>query len=600
MTREQRLQFDPIAPWARSAPSLDAGGAEADGDTGPGDARYSGRTHSTGGDPRRAVGGSSNRAEESSEARKSSGVGASRGRTTPGNPSSGSLPVLPLVTEPPPRLDDDPAGPLRAATLASEAEELPRWWHRLVGRETNSFLVSLLFHMALLLALGLWVVHRPAGAPHGSLLAAFDEPVRLESLVALTPREARIERASEVAGRALETPQTIDVPRVADLAAAEAAPPRVRTPIADAASGSAVDWLMASDAEVTGALRGRGDAAQEELLRRHGGTQGSQRAVDRGLRWLQAHQRRDGSWNFNHHLGPCQGMCSHPGDEASTTAATGMALLPFLGRGHTHRDGEYAEVVRRGLYYLGTRALATTEGANLQEGTMYGQGLATIALCEAYVMTGDPALKDLAQAAIDYIVYAQDAKGGGWRYSPGEPGDTTVTGWQLMALKSGQMGRLHVPSPSIFLVRRFLDSVQTEYGARYGYMTPQPRRSTTAIGLLLRMYTGWQRDNPGLVRGVSYLSQWGPSDNDLYYNYYATQVMHHFGGAAWESWNPSMRDHLIATQADAGHEAGSWYFDEPRTRSGGRLYNTAMAVMILEVYYRYMPLYTTRATEEGF
>jgi len=81
----------------------------------------------------------------------------------------------------------------------------------------------------------------------------------------------------------------------------------------------------------------------------------------------------------------------------------------------------------------------------------------------------------------------------------------------------------------------------------------------------------------------------------MYYNYYATQVLHHWQGPEWKRWNVQMRDHLIATQAGRGHESGSWYFSGGRGDVGGRLYNTAMAVMTLEVYYRYMPLYRREA-----
>ena len=328
------------------------------------------------------------------------------------------------------------------------------------------------------------------------------------------------------------------------------------------------------------------------LAGQHGGSGDSERAVERGLRWITAHQLDDGSWNFDHNKSSCRGQCGNPGNVPSTTGATAIALLPLLGAGYTHAEGEYQDVVRRGLYYLSKRAVLTPYGADLQEGTMYAQGLATIALCEAYAMTGDMALKGLAQSAIDFIVFAQDKKGGGWRYAPGQPGDTTVTGWQLMALKSGQMARLDVPSPTIFLAQRFLQSVASQGGAKYGYLTNAPRKTTTAVGLLCRMYTGWRPSNPALQRGVLYLSEWGPSEEGLYYDYYATQVMHHWGGQQWERWNLTMRDSLIATQAVAGHEAGSWYFSGAHGQSGGRLYCTSMAVMTLEVYYRYMPLYS--------
>jgi hypothetical protein len=237
---------------------------------------------------------------------------------------------------------------------------------------------------------------------------------------------------------------------------------------------------------------------------------------------------------------------------------------------------------------------------------MYAHGIATLALCEAYGMTHDESLRDVAQGAIRFIVYAQDPQHGGWRYSPGkEESDTAVTGWQLMSLKSGLMAHLEVPSPTISRAEKFLDSVQFEEGARYGYMEPRQKdptpEATTAVGLLCRMYTGWHRDRPALYRGVAHLDKWGPSKKNIYYDYYATQVMHHWEGPEWQKWNKLMRDYLVATQSTESHENGSWHFPDPYgALPGGRLYNTAMALMILEVYYRHMPLYGEKAIHEQF
>ena len=91
------------------------------------------------------------------------------------------------------------------------------------------------------------------------------------------------------------------------------------------------------------------------------------------------------------------------------------------------------------------------------------------------------------------------------------------------------------------------------------------------------MYMGWQHDRPALVRGVTILSQNGPSlddsgppRNNMYYNYYGTQVLHHYGGYEWTKWNAAMRDYLIATQSKTGHEAGSWFFEGTDLGSNGR------------------------------
>ena len=113
---------------------------------------------------------------------------------------------------------------------------------------------------------------------------------------------------------------------------------------------------------------------------------------------------------------------------------------------------------------------------------------------------------------------------------PSQPGDTTVFGWQMMALKSASMAGLDVPSPVVNLAERFLDSVQSGGGAYYGYMVPTRSSGPTAVGLLIRMYTGWDHYDPRLQRGVAFLAKEGPSKTDMYFNYYATQVMHHYGG----------------------------------------------------------------------
>ena len=72
--------------------------------------------------------------------------------------------------------------------------------------------------------------------------------------------------------------------------------------------------------------------------------------------------------------------------------------VSVLGAGHTHLKGEYRDVVHQGIYYLKSRMIMTPNGGDLQEGTMYAQGIATIALCEAFAMTEDESLRLPANA----------------------------------------------------------------------------------------------------------------------------------------------------------------------------------------------------------
>lgn len=341
---------------------------------------------------------------------------------------------------------------------------------------------------------------------------------------------------------------------------------------------------------------GRDPAARTNIALKEGGTIESEAAVTRGLQWLKRHQNSDGSWSLD-------GNFSDRGSY-SNTAATSMALLPFLGAGETHKRGRYREVVQRGLNWLvkNQEPSGSLMGAG-NVGRMYAHGQATIALCEAYALTQDSELRAAAQLAVDFIVRAQHREGG-WRYRPGDPGDTSIVGWQLMALRSAQMAYLEVPPEVFERANRFLDSVKTEYdGSYYAYMPGhRPSFTMTAEALLCRQYSGWPATHPALLRGARRLLSEDPPSlrgrgQSIYYWYYATQTMHHLGGTYWEAWNSRMRDLLVETQVKSGPEAGSWTPHGPHSSTGGRLYQTALSICTLEVYYRHLPLYRSLATD---
>jgi len=474
------------------------------------------------------------------------------------NTESGSQAVLPWSA----------SAPADAATDAPPDEQpshrLWLWfWAGLQSSEVASFLAS-------------FVVHSLAAAVLMLLMLVKDVPVPAVLLIAHMEGPESVDLAAEVMTPDLPASRPVE-PSATTQPLSDPQPPRLKiassqptaTPLLQEigtwlSQAGKMEWDAPRDVQVTGSLDGRSAAMRQAQGLQRGATRQSEAAVERGIRWLVVHQLANGGWSFDHRKGNCQGLCRDPGTNTSTTAATGLVLLTLLGAGYTHQSGEYQDNMHRALYYLAGRGRATDRGRDYLEGdkAMYGQGLASMALCEAYAMTGDPGLRQLAQQSIEFIIAAQDRKTGGWRYRPGDAGDTTVTGWQLMALRSAQMARFHVPSTSDQMVCRFLDLVQTQEGALYGYMPGEksPRHATTAIGLLCRMYTGWGRDNPALGQGVKMLAEWGPAKDDMYFNYYATQVLHHYEGPAWEAWNRTMREFLIASQADQGHEAGSWYF----------------------------------------
>jgi hypothetical protein len=358
-----------------------------------------------------------------------------------------------------------------------------------------------------------------------------------------------------------------------------------------------------------GGFDARGAASRARMVRRGGGTTQSEKSVEESLNWLARHQHPDGYWSFDHRHEECGPECDQPGNLVTgVKGATGLALLPFLGAGNTPLDGAHKRVVDRGVQALVMMMEPTRNGGSfIDGGEMYSHGIASMALCEAYAMTGDESLRLPAQAALNFICYAQDPDGGGWRYQPRQRGDTSVMGWQVGALKSGYLADLLVPPVVPAKASYFLDSVQLDDGEAYSYEQEpsQFRPATTAIGLLCRMYLGVDHENEILGRGVERLAKLGPSKTDAYFNYYATQVIFQYTsgkGDLWKKWNAAMRDMLIAGQQAKGEAKGSWApgdGDHGKAK-GGRLYATALNCMTLEVYYRLLPIYQTQAFEDGF
>jgi hypothetical protein len=363
-----------------------------------------------------------------------------------------------------------------------------------------------------------------------------------------------------------------------------------------------------------GAFGGRSGATREKMLQEGGGNKLSEAAVARGLKWLALHQAQDGRWGLHDFNRTARDKnfpagrtftcnCDGTSTRRNDIAATGFALLPFLAAGITHKtttakngQEDYTKTVHAGLLYL----IGKQGKDGYYGGDMYSHGIATIAMCEAFGLSSDPLLKQSAQRAITFIVNAQDPAGGGWRYSPRMAGDTSVTGWQLMALKSGQMSGLSVPRSTISLCERYLDSCESSSKGGYGYVPGGGETVTmTAVGLLCRQYLGVNPRHPGLLAGVEKLKGTPPGKGNLYYEYYATQVMHHMGGDSWQFWNlgpdgkSGIRDTLIAKQSHNNgrmqHVEGSW--PAAAAPEGGRIMSTALSLLCLEVYYRHLPLY---------
>ena len=375
-----------------------------------------------------------------------------------------------------------------------------------------------------------------------------------------TPEETPEQAQDPVADVMVTTEVAVEPVEVAAIADdLEAAPMSVELTDFGSETAPASDMMSTIGAigGTGGGLGGRANASK--IAAANGGGGDTEQAVDRALKWIAQHQMPDGGWSFDLAKCPsCMGKCSHSGDSQDRCGATAMALLPFLGRGYTHREGPFKKPVEAGIGFLAQMAIAGNGKAYGPGGSLYSQGLAGIALSECFAMSQDNRLAAPTQSVLNFIMAAQDPVGGGWRYSPRQAGDTSAVGWQIMALKSGNMAYLQVNPLTVKKAVEFLDSVKgDEYGSGYGYTGPGDRPGTSAVGLLCRMYLGWKKDHPGIQEGAKKLAKIGPN-KDLYYSYYGTQIMHHMEGEMWIAWNNKMKALLLASQSNKDHEAGSW------------------------------------------
>jgi hypothetical protein len=516
------------------------------------------------------------------------------------------------VPAPAPSADGQPAQPTGPAVIRiiHGAEESPH--DRLMKKHVPAWVVSGAFHVIILVvAILIGFAKQTDARPSDDLIqAAVDDK----------PEEKQFDLTNPDMGLDSDLKAAVEVDRQDDLnvegkvvkdepvgvATTDTNPPMDIPQLAG--TGDKVDVgaigtdgnVMKGDFGMNGvmvgkAFQGRSAGSRDPLLKAGGGNAASEAAVALGLVWLAKMQKANGAWVYD------------GSSAADTPAATGMGLLPFLAAGQTHKKPlgkasiDYTQTVAKGLDFL--LKSQQPSGSFAGASNMYSHAIATLALCEAYGMTGDKGkLQYPCQRAINYIITGQ-GNNGSWGYVAKGEGDTSIVGWQVQALKSAEMCKdLTVDKGVQRKASRFLDSVSdSSKKATYGYRTGPgaPGTALTAVGLLCRYYIdGWGSVHPGMSEGVKGLvTRRPPSPNqfDMYYYYYATQVVHFHEGDVWhKDWNPKMRDMLINMQVKANNDKvrGSWDADKAIIGSScGRLGTTCLALLTLEVYYRHLPTY---------
>jgi hypothetical protein len=337
-----------------------------------------------------------------------------------------------------------------------------------------------------------------------------------------------------------------------------------------------------------------------DRIKEVGGSEETEEAVALALKWLAAHQSPDGHWDASTYDAGC-GKCGGQTDIKANNALTGLSLLCFLGAGHTHtRPGPYQDHVRRAIDWL--IAQQKDDGDLRGMETMYSHGIAAIAISESFAMTTDSRLADHVERAMRFLYDARNREHGGWRYDPGQAGDTSVLGWQVMALKSAQMAGVAVPEDAFAVAKDWLERVSTRRSpGLYAYQPGMPpTASMTAEGMFTQLMLGLDPSEPRQQMSVDFVLQHLPDwhdDPNTYFWYYASLALFQHQGPAWQIWNQALKRELVENQRRDGRAAGSWNPVGEWAEVGGRIYQTAICTLMLEVYYRYLPLYnTTEAT----
>jgi hypothetical protein len=344
---------------------------------------------------------------------------------------------------------------------------------------------------------------------------------------------------------------------------------------------------------IPGTMSGRlGGSARANAMQMNGGKKESEEAVLRGLRWLVKTQNPNGSWG--------------PGGGAVNAAMTGFSILSFLGHGETPVSVEFGPAVGKALDWVMQNGKKfdgrlSMEAQFTQPG-VYAHAIVAYAMGEYYTMTKDERFIDLEKKAIGYIIDGQGPDGG-WMYAYDKSeSDTSVSGWQIQALKAAHLSGLNINGVDAALDKAMLNLKRVQAGdGSFGYRNNKGKYSLTGVGVLCTYF--WKQEKDKSVRdGVSYIIdhtkkefpvEYKGEKADLYAWYYNTQACLMVGGAAWNEWNRWFQMELVKNQGPDGSwppmmsaAVGAY---QTGADGAGPLYRTNLCILMLEVYYRYMP-----------
>ena len=332
--------------------------------------------------------------------------------------------------------------------------------------------------------------------------------------------------------------------------------------------------IIKSPMVLKGLYGSRVGGGKAHAIRRFGGDGGggALTAVLKALRWLKRNQNEDGSWTGG----------------GSKTAMCGLALLCYLAHGETPASKEFGQTVEKAIQYLLYAQNASGKFKDCGAHYVYGHGIATYALSEAYGMTKMYMLKEPMEKALQIIIDGQQG-GGAWNYDYKKAGrkDLSVSAWQVQALKAGTIAGAGNEGLADALYKA-VPGLKSFYGNGFGYTGAGKNKKLTGAGVLGLQLLGHAQDaetQGGLNAFADMTPSWPKEGGGTYGWYYTTQARFQNGGPLWKKWNDAMLPMLVKNQEADGH------WESRSTHRACDVYDTTLCCLSLEVYYRYLPTF---------
>jgi hypothetical protein len=343
---------------------------------------------------------------------------------------------------------------------------------------------------------------------------------------------------------------------------------------------------------------GTGDGPETVITPKH------QAAVERGLAWLASEQNEDGSWTGK--IGRKLNDGYDYTKETGHVGVSSLACIAFLAGGHQPGRGAYGQAIESGLNFV--LSACQEDGYITMNGTrMYSHAFATLFLAEIFGMTHREDVRIKLQKAVDFIVTCQNEEGG-WRYVPLESqSDMSIVVCQVIALRAARNIGIRVPKETVDLASKYVkDSAngagsyrgrETFLSGSFKYQREGATRSSfplTAAGVTALNGLGIYSDDR-IAEGLSYLQrnmgtfnyEFGARGGAHYFfwygHYYGVQAMYMAGEPYWTPYFEELRGDLLALQQPSGAF--------PNRVGPGEAFSTAMAVLILEIPYRFLPIF---------